>query len=78
MSPRQARLECYTVEMSAVCSHLESVEVTALPADIAGCEDCLASGLRHRAGQYKDLAAGVNRAIGLVAIGPDRLSRRRR
>jgi hypothetical protein len=30
--------------VSTVCSHLDSIEVTALPAEIPGCEDCLASG----------------------------------
>ena len=30
--------------MSAVCSHTDSITVTELPAEIAGCEDCLASG----------------------------------
>ena len=32
--------------MSATCSHLDTVTVTELPAQIAGCEDCLASGGR--------------------------------
>ena len=30
--------------MSAVCTHLDSIKVTALPDEIAGCEDCLAIG----------------------------------
>ncbi len=30
--------------MSAICSHLGSIELTELPAEIAGCEDCLAIG----------------------------------
>lgn len=29
-----------------VCSHLDEIQVVALPVDIAGCEDCLASGGR--------------------------------
>jgi hypothetical protein len=28
------------------CSHLDQIRVTSLPASIAGCEDCLASGGR--------------------------------
>ena len=28
----------------AVCTHLDQVQVTALPASIAGCEECLAIG----------------------------------
>ena len=28
--------------MSAVCAHLDSIEVRSLPDEIAGCEDCLA------------------------------------
>ena len=28
----------------AVCSHLDRIRVTALPASIAGCEECLAIG----------------------------------
>ena len=32
--------------MSATCSHLDTVTVTELPGQIAGCEDCLASGGR--------------------------------
>ena len=30
--------------MSAVCTHLDRIEVTSLPDEIAGCEDCLAIG----------------------------------
>jgi uncharacterized UBP type Zn finger protein len=30
--------------MSAICSHLESIEITELPDEIAGCVDCLAIG----------------------------------
>jgi uncharacterized UBP type Zn finger protein len=30
--------------MNAICSHLDSIEVTELPGEIAGCEDCLAIG----------------------------------
>jgi hypothetical protein len=30
--------------VSAVCSHIDSVEVTELPDEIAGCTDCLAIG----------------------------------
>jgi uncharacterized UBP type Zn finger protein len=26
------------------CSHLDSIEVTELPSEVAGCEDCLAGG----------------------------------
>jgi hypothetical protein len=29
---------------STICSHLGSIEVTGLPEQIAGCEDCLAIG----------------------------------
>jgi hypothetical protein len=29
-----------------VCTHLDQVKVTTLPEEIAGCEDCLASGGR--------------------------------
>ncbi|MCW3023950.1 MAG: hypothetical protein JWR30_3272 [Conexibacter sp.] len=32
--------------MADICTHLDSVEVTDLPAEIAGCEDCLAIGGR--------------------------------
>ena len=32
--------------MSAVCTHLASIEVTSLPDEIPGCEDCLALGDR--------------------------------
>jgi uncharacterized UBP type Zn finger protein len=28
------------------CAHLDQIEVTELPAEIAGCEDCLAIGAR--------------------------------
>lgn len=28
----------------ASCTHLDQVEVTELPADVAGCEECLAAG----------------------------------
>jgi len=30
--------------MSDICSHLDSVTITELPAEIAGCIDCLATG----------------------------------
>jgi uncharacterized UBP type Zn finger protein len=30
--------------MSAICSHLESIKITVLPDDFAGCVDCLAIG----------------------------------
>ena len=30
--------------MTVPCSHLDHVEVTELPAQVAGCEDCLATG----------------------------------
>jgi uncharacterized UBP type Zn finger protein len=30
--------------MSAVCTHLDQIEVRDLPDEIAGCEDCLAIG----------------------------------
>jgi uncharacterized UBP type Zn finger protein len=30
--------------MSSTCSHLDSIEITELPAEVAGCEDCLATG----------------------------------
>jgi uncharacterized UBP type Zn finger protein len=30
--------------MSAVCAHLDSIEVRLLPDEIAGCADCLAFG----------------------------------
>ena len=31
--------------MSATsCSHLDSIEITELPEEVAGCEDCLATG----------------------------------
>ena len=30
--------------MSQICSHTESIKLTGLPDDIAGCEDCLAIG----------------------------------
>ena len=30
--------------MSAACSHLDQVTVRELPAEVAGCEECLASG----------------------------------
>jgi uncharacterized UBP type Zn finger protein len=32
--------------MSPTCSHLNSVRITALPDQIAGCEECLAIGAR--------------------------------
>jgi hypothetical protein len=32
--------------MSDVCTHLDQIEITELPAAIAGCEDCLAIGGR--------------------------------
>lgn len=30
--------------MSDECTHLSSIEITELPASVAGCEDCLAAG----------------------------------
>lgn len=30
--------------MTAVCTHLDTIEFTHLPDDIAGCEECLAAG----------------------------------
>ena len=30
----------------ASCSHLDTIEVTDLPADVAGCEECLRDGTR--------------------------------
>jgi uncharacterized UBP type Zn finger protein len=30
--------------MSAVCTHIDTIEVTQVPDPIAGCEDCLATG----------------------------------
>jgi hypothetical protein len=30
----------------SVCTHLDAIEVTTLPDDIAGCEECLAGGTR--------------------------------
>jgi uncharacterized UBP type Zn finger protein len=32
--------------MADTCTHLDQVEVTELPAEIAGCEECLAMGDR--------------------------------
>ncbi|HEV7753526.1 MAG TPA: UBP-type zinc finger domain-containing protein [Baekduia sp.] len=32
--------------MADICTHLDQVEVTELPATIAGCEECLAMGSR--------------------------------
>jgi uncharacterized UBP type Zn finger protein len=32
--------------MSAECAHLDSVELLELPDEIAGCEECLAQGMR--------------------------------
>jgi uncharacterized UBP type Zn finger protein len=32
--------------MADICTHLDQVEVTELPAEIAGCEECLAMGSR--------------------------------
>jgi uncharacterized UBP type Zn finger protein len=34
------------VEMAVSCSHLDSIELTELPGEIAGCEDCLQIGAR--------------------------------
>ena len=36
----------YSKEMSITCAHLDSIELTELPDEIAGCEDCLAIGGR--------------------------------
>jgi uncharacterized UBP type Zn finger protein len=30
--------------MSSSCTHLDSIEITELPEEVAGCEECLASG----------------------------------
>jgi uncharacterized UBP type Zn finger protein len=30
--------------MSTSCSHLDQIEITELPEEVAGCEDCLANG----------------------------------
>ena len=30
--------------MSATCTHLDRIEITRLPEEIAGCEDCLKTG----------------------------------
>jgi uncharacterized UBP type Zn finger protein len=30
--------------MSAICTHTDSIQVSELPHEIAGCEDCLAMG----------------------------------
>jgi uncharacterized UBP type Zn finger protein len=30
--------------MAKQCTHLDSIEITELPAEVAGCEDCLAEG----------------------------------
>ena len=30
--------------MSSSCTHLESIEITELPEEVPGCEDCLAAG----------------------------------
>ena len=30
--------------MSSSCTHLDSIEITELPEEVAGCEDCLAAG----------------------------------
>jgi hypothetical protein len=35
------------MHMSAVCSHLDSIEITELPERIEGCEDCFAIGGRR-------------------------------
>jgi uncharacterized UBP type Zn finger protein len=32
--------------MSTVCTHLDSIEVSSLPVDVPGCEDCLRIGSR--------------------------------
>ena len=32
--------------MADVCTHLDQIRLTELPAEIAGCEDCLATGGR--------------------------------
>ena len=32
--------------MAAQCTHLDSIEVTEVPDEIAGCEDCLREGTR--------------------------------
>jgi hypothetical protein len=32
--------------MCAACSHVDSIQVTELPPEVAGCEECLAQGTR--------------------------------
>jgi len=32
--------------MSTACTHLDSIEVSSLPVDVPGCEDCLRIGSR--------------------------------
>jgi hypothetical protein len=32
--------------MAASCSHLDTITVTTLPAEVAGCEDCLREGTK--------------------------------
>jgi ubiquitin-hydrolase Zn-finger-containing protein len=32
--------------MTDTCTHLDQIEITELPAEVAGCEDCLATGGR--------------------------------
>jgi uncharacterized UBP type Zn finger protein len=32
--------------MTAICSHVDSIQVVDLPPDIEGCEECLATGMR--------------------------------
>jgi len=32
--------------MAPVCSHLDQIEVTEIPSEIAGCEECLTTGSR--------------------------------
>jgi uncharacterized UBP type Zn finger protein len=32
--------------MSAICSHVDAIQVVDLPSDIPGCEECLATGMQ--------------------------------
>ena len=44
--PRRGDLAGGIDPMSAICSHTDSIKLTELPAEIAGCTDCLAIGGR--------------------------------
>ena len=45
-SPRGEPENRHPCLMSDTCTHLDQIELTELPAEVAGCEDCLASGGR--------------------------------